>query len=108
MNNAITYPGEMGLTVAEDRHSSSPGPMDARDNPAIREYLAIVLRRRWVILGIVTLALLGGLLATMLATPQYTATSRLEISRNQQRITNVEGVDQTDRTFDQEFYETQY
>ncbi|MFN6934383.1 MAG: Wzz/FepE/Etk N-terminal domain-containing protein, partial [Tsuneonella sp.] len=108
MNNVVNYPGEMGLTMADEPVASGPIATDARDNPAVREYLAILLRRRWVILAIVVLAMLIGLAVTMLATPQYTAASRIEISRQQQRITNVEGVDQTDRTYDQEFYETQY
>lgn len=79
-----------------------------RENSLIRDYLAIILRRKWVILAIVAAALLAGIAATLLATPQYTASSRIEISRQDQRITNVESVDDSDRTFDQEFYETQY
>ena len=79
-----------------------------RETPLVREYLGILDRRKWVILAILALALLGGLAATLMMTPQFTASSRIEISRQEQRITNVEGLEKSDRTFDQEFYDTQY
>ena len=83
-------------------------PRGQREIPMVREYLAIVMRRKWLILAIMALALIAGLVSTLMMTPQYTATSRVEISRQQQRVTNVEGIDQGDRTFDKEFYDTQY
>ncbi|MEM8724618.1 MAG: Wzz/FepE/Etk N-terminal domain-containing protein, partial [Pseudomonadota bacterium] len=79
-----------------------------RETPLVREYLGILERRKWVILAIVALALLAGLVLTLMATPQYTASSRIEISRQDQRVTNVEGLEESDRRFDQEFYDTQY
>jgi polysaccharide biosynthesis transport protein len=80
----------------------------ARNTPVLLEYWLIIQRRRWAILGIVMLALVAALVATLLMTPQYTARARLEISRQQQRVTNVEGVDARDAGRDEEFYETQY
>lgn len=110
MNATLVSPAGPPLPQADDfefeAHGYAPG--GANRPPLIREYLAIIERRRWVILAIVALALLGGLVVTLLMTPQYTASTRIEISRQQQRITNVEGVDEGDRTFDAEFYETQY
>jgi len=108
MNSAVTpYPsGEP--TLAEDWPSANNFEPQSRHSPVIREYLMILSRRKWVILIIVALSLLVGLVATLMMTPQFTATARIEISRQQQRVTNVEGVEQTDRTFDAEFYDTQY
>ncbi len=108
MNNAAPYGTVSGPTLLDDHGYQSDYAADPRGTPLIREYLAIVARRKWVILAIVALALLAGLVATMLATPQFTASSRIEISRQEQRITNLEGVEAGDRRFDTEFYDTQY
>ena len=67
------------------------------------------MRWRWVILGIVVLSGLAGLIITLMMTPQYTAATRMEISREEKRITNIEGVESSSgNRFDQEFYQTQY
>jgi len=79
-----------------------------QETPLMREYLGILERRKWVILAILALSVVIGLVVTLMMTPQYTAASRIEISRQQQRVTNVEGLERGDRTFDQEFYDTQY
>ncbi|GAB5348756.1 GumC family protein [Alteriqipengyuania sp. 357] len=95
-------------TLAESA-AATPGEGGAGTAaPMLWQYVAIFLRRKWVILAVTALAVLIGLAVTLMTPPQYTAASRIEISRNQQRITNVEGVEQSDRTFDTEFYETQY
>lgn len=110
MQDTLVYPNSPtliqpgGLKFEADGFSNG----ESHRTPLIREYLAIIARRRWVIFGITALALLVGLVVTLLMTPQYTASARIEISRQQQRITNVEGIEETDRTFDAEFYETQY
>lgn len=109
MSNTSSVPAQGDTIFSEtpvyEDYGTDP---QGRDHSLIREYLGIVLRRKWIILGVVAAALLAGVAATLLAVPQYTASSRLEIARQDQRITNVEGVDDADRTFDQEFYETQY
>jgi capsular exopolysaccharide synthesis family protein len=72
------------------------------------QYLAIALRWKWLILGCVAGALLLGVLVTLLATPQYTATTRLEISRESSRIVKMSDVEPETSPVDMEFYETQY
>lgn len=104
--NMAASPSDEGSTLMDDQ--SDRQVRIRNETPLIREYLAILLRQKWVVGGIIVLALLAGLAMTLLATPQYTASSRIEISRQDQQITNVEGVDKGDRTFDQEFYDTQY
>lgn len=88
-------------------------PRMAQDDRGIRppvlvQYWRVVVRWRWAILGIIAVTLMIGLLATVLATPKYTATSTVEISRQQDRVVNVQDVRQESNPADQEFYQTQY
>lgn len=76
--------------------------------PILLQYWQVVLRWKWVIFGIIISALALGLVATLLMTPKYTATSRIEISREQKNITKVEGLESPDAGRDLEFYQTQY
>ena len=76
--------------------------------PVLLQYWQVVLRWKWLIAGITVAALTLGLIATLLATPQYTATSRIEISRAQKNVTNVESLESADAGRDLEFYQTQY
>lgn len=107
--NTLTndFPGEEP-TLVQDAASGPTADRFDREMPMVREYLAIIVRRKWIIVTIVALALIAGLVWTLMMTPQYTAASLIEISRQQQQVTQVEGIEQGDRTFDQEFYETQY
>ncbi len=89
----------------------APKPGDANEAAAVplfTQYLRVLLRWRWLIIGAVAVSILIGTLATLLATPQYTATTRLEISRGGNRIVNVEDVTPETSVVDNEFYQTQY
>lgn len=108
MNMAATSPSDHGGTLLDDTYTPEGRRPMRHQVPLLREYWAIIVRQKWVVAAIVALALLAGLAFTLLATPQYTAVTRIEISRQQQQITNVEAVDEADRTFDAEFYDTQY
>lgn len=69
----------------------------------------ILRRRKWLIAATVGIALILGILATVLATPQYTATSVIEIQRETRNFTMVKGADGNDNAgMDTEFYQTQY
>ena len=85
-------------------------PQQAEDRgPSILEqYLRIARRWRWVILGAIAGCILLGLIVTLLMTPQYTATSTIEISREADQVTNIQGVERETSVADQEFYQTQY
>jgi len=76
--------------------------------PILLQYWQVVLRWKLVIAGIILGSLTIGLVATLLATPQYSATSRIEIRRDQKKVTNVEGLEAADSGRDVEFYQTQY
>ncbi len=76
--------------------------------PVLVNYLRILKRWRWLLLGIVAVCLAIGLVLTLLTTPRYTASATLEIQRETANITNVEGVEPKSSAFDLEFYQTQY
>lgn len=76
--------------------------------PLVRRYLRIAVRWRYLILGVVVAAVVLGLIATLLMTPRYTATSTIEISRESNQVTNFQGVERETSVADQEFYQTQY
>jgi lipocalin/capsular polysaccharide biosynthesis protein len=90
----------LGDTQNEEQASIAP--------PILLQYWQVVLRWKWVIAGIVITSLALGLIATLLATPKYTATSRVEISREQKKVTNVEGLESEGAGRDLEFFQTQY
>ncbi len=75
---------------------------------ALRQYLRIAVRWRYVILGIVATCVLLGLVVTLLMTPKYMATATIEISREADKVTDLQSVEREASVSDQEFYQTQY
>src|SRR5688572_15226853 len=76
--------------------------------PLFAQYLHMIRRRKWLILAILGLSVMAGFVVTLLATPKYSATTRVEISRQQKNVTNVQGVESEQVGRDLEFYQTQY
>ncbi len=76
--------------------------------PVLTQYFRVILRWRLLILGSIALAVLIGVMATLLATPEYTAVTRIEINREGSRIVAVEDVTPETSAVDEEFYQTQY
>ncbi len=76
--------------------------------PPLRKLWRLAIRRRWVLIGGVVAGALLGLLLTIVATPQYTSTVRLEISRETARVVEIDSVERDASIGDQEFYQTQY
>lgn len=87
--------------TAEQRNASPLASMLERYWRAFRRHLPIVA-------AILVLALLAAVVATLLAVPRYTASARIEISRESAKITTVEGVEPEAQNQDLEFYQTQY
>lgn len=90
-------------SIRQDVAARETGPL-----PSVTQYLRIVMRWRWLILGSIALAAVVGVVFTLLATPQYTATSRIEISREGARIVDVNDAQNKASSVDMEFYQTQY
>ena len=84
------------------------GTPNAENESILKRYLVIALRRRWALIGAIIACLAVGVLATILMTPKYTASAKIEISRESDQVTNFRGVERDVNIADQEFYQTQY
>ena len=90
-----------------DPYTGPVGDVEDRSGFNFLEYVRIVYRRRWLILGIVTAFGVLGVLRTLMQTPLYTSTVRVQIDRNVMRI--VEGGNVTPlEGADPEFLRTHY
>ncbi|WP_305097519.1 GumC family protein [Croceibacterium aestuarii] len=76
--------------------------------PQLVVYWRVFERRKWLVAAIVAAAAILGLVVTVAMTRTYTATASLEISRQQDKIVDVQDVRQEPTGVDQEFYQTQY
>lgn len=74
----------------------------------LSKYWRVVVRWKWLISGIMISMLMLALLVTLLMTPLYTAEATIEISRQQDNVVNVKGVEPEVSVVDAEFYQTQY
>ncbi len=80
----------------------------AQENPVLLQFWQAILRHKSAIIIIIITTIILSAVATLLMTPYYTATSRIEINRAQDKVTNVEGVKNDDVGQNLEFYQTQY
>ena len=81
----------------------------AHETPILVQYWQAVLRHKIAIAAILAVCVALGIIITLLMTPYFTSTSRIEISREQDKVTNVEGLTSTDGAGQNlEFYQTQY
>ena len=77
--------------------------------PILVQYWHAVLRQKIAIAAILVACAALGIVITLLMTPYFTSTSRIEISREQDKVTNVEGLNSSDGGLrNLEFYQTQY
>lgn len=105
--NDLTF----GRATADDAAMPRTGilpPDRAGAMPIVLRLLGIAKRRKWLLLGSLVVALILGFVATLLMTPQYTASATLEIQRETNRIVEVRGAQQESGPTDLEFYQTQY
>ncbi|WP_337658938.1 GumC family protein [Sphingorhabdus sp. Alg231-15] len=99
------------MTDKNDQTAIGYDPYDdmAHETPLLLEYWQSVLRHKIAIAAILAVCLAFGIIVTLLMTPYYTSISRIEISREQDKVTNVEGVNSSDNASQNiEFYQTQY
>lgn len=75
---------------------------------AVEQIVAAVINHRNWVIGSIAVALILGLLATFLATPQYTSTSRIEILSDAPVATSVDGTREVSPVNEIAFYNTQY
>jgi len=97
-----------GDLAAAGSEAIKPRTLEIEQPPLLRRYLRIAVRWRYVMLGIMVACILLGLIVTFLMTPKFTATTTVEISRESDRVTDIQGVEREAGAADQEFYQTQY
>lgn len=98
-----------GGTAAWPAAGRMDDQVEHRRVPLLVQVIGIARKRKWMLIGIIATSLLLGLIGTLLATPQYTATSTIEIQREVRNFTNVAGAEaDQNAAIDQEFYQTQY
>ena len=105
-----------GATVPANRAPYSPlggygpGPADDSGNLAatLFEYLRIVDRRKGLILSILVTFVAIGAVRTLMQTPLYTATVRLQIDRSAAKIVEGGNIGATSEGYDYDFLRTQY
>ncbi|NNC51821.1 MAG: hypothetical protein HKO08_02120, partial [Erythrobacter sp.] len=68
--------------------------------PAAERIWQTVKNNKLLIAGLVAASLVIGVLATLLMTPKYLASARIEISRVETNVTAVEGVETQDQVLD--------
>lgn len=94
---APAFHAEVGAKGANDEHM-----------PILTRYFRVVVRWRWIMVGILAGVLIAGLVVTLLMTPYYRATTRLEIARESSKVVNIQGVAPESSPVDLEFFQTQY
>jgi len=92
-------PGQIGLFA---------GPTGTERVPPVRRLLRAASRWRWVLLGGIALGAVAGILMTAMMTREYASTARLEITRDTDRVVDIDSVERDTSVADQEFYQTQY
>ena len=77
------------LAAGSERVAIQPVSIDS----AIRQWMQILLKWKWVIAATIAVAVILGIIATLLITRMYTASVTLEIAREEANVVNIEGVE---------------
>ncbi len=96
-NHAISVDTRLADPVAE-----------TEDNIDLLSYWHIILKRKWMVLGVLGIIFLTSLVGTLLTTPIYRATAILQIERQSMQVMDVQGVTPTEDIYADDFYQTQY
>ena len=108
---SVQSPGSpMPFLTAQDTTAVAPGPAGqaAPTQAFLINLWRLMVRRKWVILSAMLVALAAVLVLTLFMTPKYVATATIEIAREERSIVDVNGVEPTSNSAEVEFYETQY
>ena len=92
------------LPVALDPRDSEQA---GQDEINLRQYWQVVLKHKWTVLSALAIVFFSVLVATLLMTPIYRATTTLEIDRDAIKVVEVRGFAPVESTSD-DFYKTQY
>lgn len=92
----------LSLDLIDDKRSDDDDEID------LLAYWRILVKRRWLVLSILGGVVALALLATLMATPIYRATSVLQLEKEGQQVVQVEGIQPGDGGWDPDFLQTQY
>ena len=81
-------------------------PDVADEEVNLRDYLDVLVRRRWLILGILALAFISTAIFTLTMVPTYKATASVEVTAETPKVTKFEEVVEAEVKA-REFYQTQ-
>lgn len=108
MSKPIFSPSITDVNLTSASSEVIPQASDDNAPPLVLQYWNIALRWKYVVAGILIFALAAGVLATFLATPQYSSEVQIEITRDQKNPTLAEGIESAQSSQEAEFYQTQY
>src|SRR5688500_5987120 len=98
-------------TMSNDPRRMRAARRELYDAPAenhLAEYAGAILRRWWLVLLIAAATVALALLASLMMTPQYRATTTLQIQREALNVVNMEDLLPAESPQDRDFYQTQY
>ena len=78
------------------------------DDIDLLSYWRVLIKRRWLVVGVLAIVLTTSLVGTLLTTPIYRATATMQIERTTLQVVNVQGVNAMEDNSDDDFYQTQY
>ncbi|MFH0933254.1 MAG: polysaccharide biosynthesis tyrosine autokinase [Nitrospirota bacterium] len=87
--------------------SVSPTPEETEKEIDLRDYLHILLRRKWTLITFLIVVVTTVLIGTFLATPIYRSTATIKIDRENLQVLKFEDIYKIERTED-DYYQTQY
>ena len=85
----------------------SPLPEWEQEEIHLRDYLEVLLRRKWLIICVLVLTFVTTLILTLSKPKLYESYATLEISQAEQNVTNFRELSESPRWFSEEYFETQ-
>src|SRR5690606_17243417 len=83
-------------------------PKRDEDEIDLLAYWQILVKRRWLVLGVLASVVALALLVTLLTPPVYRATATLQIDREAMQVIQVDGIQTPEAANSGDFYQTQY
>lgn len=106
LTHSMAGPDRLLPIVRED-----DGSRDADEIIDIRHLLDVLLKRKWTIIATFGIVVLAALLATLLMTPIYRASTTIQIDRDAMQVIQVQGMNDNNNNIavsDDAYYKTQY
>ena len=100
---SLTRPSEGRMLPSTEFRESVP---DMDEEVSIKDYLDVLLRRKWLVLGFLLLTFITTAIFTLSATKIYKSTATIEVSRGEAKVTKFEEVAASEMR-SQEFMQTQ-